>query len=365
MQVVARRSLAKMQLLLNDKAFKLETGLSGIDSELQFFEFERVVSGALQEDSRKDALSTMRMALLEAYTTRHEAGLYSQLKYMFAARIANHRFQQADIVNQIKLADLRFPAEWYIQARKMKRVIHLHIGPTNSGKTYHALKKLEEAKTGCYAGPLRLLAHEVYTRLNAKGKQCNLVTGDEIILDENGKQGLSSCTVEMVPFGEDLDVAVIDEIQMIGDRNRGWAWTQALLGLRAKELHLCGEVRTLPLIKQIAASLGEKLVVHNYERLSPLKVAKIGLGGKLDELQKGDCVVSFSRKILHNLKKEIQDTTGKEVAIVYGALPPEIRAQQANLFNDQNNDYDILVASDAIGMGLNLLVYIFLLACFR
>lgn len=236
----------------------------------------------------------------------------------------------------------------------MQRTIHLHVGPTNSGKTYHALKRLEQAESGVYAGPLRLLAHEVYTRLNAKGIPCDLVTGDERQLAEAENTRMSSCTVEMVPVNRPVDVAVIDEIQMIGNEERGWAWSQAVMGLQAKELHLCGEERTVPLIRELAAAMGDTLQVHHYQRLGPLKTMSSSLRGDLSNLKKGDCVVAFSKLQIHRLKKQIESQRRKPVAVVYGSLPPEVRAQQAALFNDPDSDYDILVASDAIGMGLNL-----------
>ena len=259
----------------------------------------------------------------------------------------------ADLKSQRALADLRHPAEWYPLARTLQRTIHLHVGPTNSGKTYQALKKLEQAEKGLYAGPLRLLAHEVYRRLNAKGNLCNLITGDErrIVSDT---ASMASCTVEMTSNTSEYDVAVIDEIQMIGHSERGWAWTGALLGLRAKELHLCGEETSVPLVQQLVASMGDKLQIHRYERLSPLKAMDTSLGGDVRRLRKGDCVVLFSRSMIHALRNEIRKKTGKKCAIVYGSLPAETRASQASLFNDPDNDFDLLVASDAIGMGLNL-----------
>ena len=278
----------------------------------------------------------------------------TQLKYSYHGLLASRQFSKVDIENQEQLADLRYPVEWYPATREVQRKIILHVGPTNSGKTYHALKRLEQADTGIYAGPLRLLAHEVYTRLNAKGKLCDLVTGDEKIMQSGDKAQMKSCTVEMVPLNTNVDVAVIDEIQMIGHKERGWAWTQALLGLKAKEVHLCGEERSVPLIRELAASMGEDIEIRTYERLSPLETMSTSLGHRLSDLRKGDCVVVFSRVGIHSMKKEIEVATQKRVALVYGSLPPEIRAQQARLFNDPNNDYDILVASDAIGMGLNL-----------
>ncbi|KIW39340.1 uncharacterized protein PV06_09118 [Exophiala oligosperma] len=254
------------------------------------------------------------------------------------------------------LTDLRYPTEWYTAARQIQRNVHLHIGPTNSGKTYNALKRLEEQNNGFYAGPLRLLAHEVYSRFKAKGAKCDLVTGDDIRRDEDSDVSLYASTVEMVEVSKKVDVAVIDEIQMIASPDRGWAWTRAFLGANAKEVHLCGEARALPLIRELCAATGDTLEVHEYRRLNPLKVMTKSLGGDLKNLRKGDCIVTFSVMNIHALKKQIELDTGRHCAIVYGSLPPETRAAQAALFNDPDNDYDYLVASDAIGMGLNLSV---------
>jgi ATP-dependent RNA helicase SUPV3L1/SUV3 len=273
------------------------------------------------------------------------------------------RVIQSDKETQIKIydpvaeyTDLRYPTEWYAAARSTQRQIHLHVGPTNSGKTYTALKRLEEAGNGYYCGPLRLLAHEVYARFQAKGIPCHLITGDDVRTDPSGDTKLRSSTVEMVDTNTRAEVAVIDEIQMIAHEQRGWAWTRAFLGSNAKEVHLCGETRVVPLVRELAASMGDTLHIHNYQRLSPLKVMSKSLRGNLKLLRKGDCVVSFSILGIHALKKEIERETGRRVAIVYGSLPPETRAKQAELFNDPDNDYDYLVASDAIGMGLNLAV---------
>jgi ATP-dependent RNA helicase SUPV3L1/SUV3 len=298
--------------------------------------------------------------LRQAFQKRGQRGLDARIKYAFYGRVTGARFTESDLENQKGLADLRYPTEWYPATRAMHRTIHMHVGPTNSGKTYQALQRLEQAECGAYAGPLRLLAHEVYTRMNAKGKNCTLVTGEERRVPEmdiaGGEKFLTSCTVEMMPLSTTLDVAVIDEIQMIGNAERGWAWTQALLGVRAHEVHLCGEERTVPLIKEICASVGDKLVIHKYQRLSPLKMADESLNGKIEDLRKGDCIVSFSVMGIHALRRQIERATGRKVATVYGSLPPETRAQQAKLFNDPDNDYDFLVASDAVGMGLNLAI---------
>lgn len=259
----------------------------------------------------------------------------------------------ARTTNLRKAADLRFPQEWYPATRQFQRTWYLHVGPTNSGKTYHALKRLMESGSGCYAGPLRLLAHEVYERMNADGIPCNLITGDDRKIHSDSAQ-LVSCTVEMVNLNKPMEVCVLDEIQMIGDMDRGWAWTQALMGVKAQEVHLCGEERTVELIRNLAATMGDKLVVRHYKRLGPLEVMPKSLNGDLHKLERGDCIVTFSRKDIFAIQREIETVTGKKCAVIYGSLPPETRSIQAKLFNDPDNDYEILVASDAVGMGLNL-----------
>lgn len=302
-----------------------------------------------------DEQTRLALNLEKAFGSRGIEAIDTMIKYAYYGHVATSKFSTADLRNQRNLADLRYPLEWYPKTRTLKRKIHLHVGPTNSGKTYHALKALEAANTGLYAGPLRLLAHEVYTRFNASGKRCQLVTGEERRMpDDDPKIDIVSCTVEMVDCSARMEVAVIDEIQMIGAEDRGWAWTQAFLGVQADELHLCGEERTVPLIKELAAMIGDSLEIHHYKRLSPLDMDARHLGGDLRSLRKGDCIVAFSVLGIHALRKSIEKQTNKKVAIVYGSLPPEVRAQQARLFNDPDNDYDYLVASDAVGMGLNL-----------
>ncbi|KAF2428952.1 P-loop containing nucleoside triphosphate hydrolase protein [Tothia fuscella] len=310
------------------------------------------------EKSSKD--KELAQSLQNVYLEKGELGIDEALKYAFYGHVVGGQFTETNLQDQREMADLRYPTEWFPGARQLPRKIHLHIGPTNSGKTYHALKRLEECKNGVYAGPLRLLAHEVYSRLNAKGIRCALITGEEQRLPEDwldeetrGSKAIS-CTVEMVPLTTKLDVAVIDEIQMLGNEDRGWAWTSALTGVLAKEVHVCGEERALGLVMQIAAAMGEEVTVHRYKRLTPLETERQSLNGDFKKLRKGDCIVTFSVMGIHSLRQEIEKMTGKKVAVVYGSLPPETRAQQARLFNDPDNDYDYLVASDAIGMGLNL-----------
>jgi ATP-dependent RNA helicase SUPV3L1/SUV3 len=183
------------------------------------------------------------------------------------------------------------------------------------------LQRLESAQSGIYCGPLRLLAHEIYDKMNTKGILCNLVTGEEKRI-VSPYAPLTSSTVEMAPLGRPMDVAVVDEIQLIADPFRGWAWTAALLGLAAKEVHLCGEESAVPLIQRICESLNEELVVNKYQRLTPYKVSNRSLEGDLSRITKGDCVVAFSRRDIFNYKNKIEATTGLKCAVAYGGLPP-------------------------------------------
>lgn len=290
--------------------------------------------------------------------------------------VKDHPHLFTDKVNSIFTAllestDYSHPAEWYPKTLALRRKVIMHVGPTNSGKTYNALRALAGARLGVYAGPLRLLAVEVFDRFNngtilpldadpnaAPGthkRVCNLVTGEEIrMVDEDA--GLTSCTVEMLSSLTRYDVAVIDEIQMLTDPERGGAWTSAVLGACAAELHLCGEASVVPLVQEMLKDTGDEVIVNHYERLTPLVPALSSLHGNLKAIQKGDCVVAFSRNRIFSLKKAIEEKTGMRCALAYGRLPPEVRSEQAELFNNPDSGYDVLVGSDAIGMGLNLCV---------
>ncbi|KAG5994322.1 hypothetical protein E4U43_003263 [Claviceps pusilla] len=351
--------LHRLQVVLNRLADSQHSGIGMSDDELSrqaslFMDaIDHAFSLAEQKITRRDK-NPLFWNLRDAFISQDIRGLTKELKYSFQSFLVRDKFSKELEESQKRLLDFRFPHEWFPATRTMQRTVHVHVGPTNSGKTYNALKALENSKSGVYAGPLRLLATEVYQRLLAKGRPCALITGEEVRMPEDSDQYFSSCTVEMVPLNTKFDVAVIDEIQMIADMERGNAWTTALLGVQAKEVHVCGEDRTVNLLKALCASIGDTCIVHRYERLSPLKTMDSAIRGDYSRLQKGDAIVAFSRMSLHLLKRSIEKQTGRRCAIIYGSLPPEVRVQQAALFNDPNNDYDFVVASDAIGMGLNL-----------
>ena len=158
-------------------------------------------------------------------------------KYKYSNFSSKNKLARLLVRHRVKAVDMNEPHLWYPQARYPRRII-CHVGPTNSGKTYNALKSLENSYSGLYCGPLRLLAWEVCEKLRGLGIKCNLITGQE---KENIDQATHiSCTIEMADLYKSYDCAVLDESQLIGDVYRGWAWTQALLGLQVKEIHLCG-----------------------------------------------------------------------------------------------------------------------------
>ncbi|GEQ66458.1 hypothetical protein JCM33374_g121 [Metschnikowia sp. JCM 33374] len=284
-----------------------------------------------------------------------EVALSDILTELYHQHILQCEILHAAIPNQVDMNwDISRPSDWYPGARKMKRKIIMHVGPTNSGKTYNSLQAFAKAKSGYYAGPLRLLAREIYEKFQSQNISCNLITGEEVIpsLDAFGNVAeLSSGTIEMIPLHKKMDICIVDEIQMIADPTRGSAWTNAVLGVQAKELHLCGEESAVKLIEKLLETTGEELEVKRYKRMGKLTMLPDSVD-KLTSLQKGDCLVAFSKRKILELKCQIENSTSLKVGVIYGALPPEIRSQESSKFN--SGEYDVLVASDAIGMGLNL-----------
>ena len=281
-----------------------------------------------------------------------DASAHDHLFIHFLAYVQEQYSQEIETHKALASAlDLCQPHTFYPVARSLKRKIIYHAGPTNSGKTFNALQALQGAESGVYAAPLRLLAVEVYDALNAGGTFCHLITGQE--RREVPGALHTACTVEMVSLTHRVDVAVLDEVQMIGDKHRGFAWSRALLGLPANEVHVCGDISALELVEWMAEQTGEEVEVCRYDRFTPLKTEGAGLDS-YTEVRPGDCVVAFSRRDIYAIKAEIEGTTPHRCCVVYGALPPEVRRRQARLFNDPNNGYTVMVASDAVGMGLNL-----------
>lgn len=239
------------------------------------------------------------------------------------------------------------PKNEYPGARCMDRKFFIHVGGTNTGKTYQGIQRLKEAKTGVYLAPLRLLALEIQETLLDSGVVCSMLTGEE----EDIRPGAThiSSTVEKLDVNRRYDVAVIDECQMIGDAQRGFAWTRAILGVQAEEIHLCVAPEGLKILKVVLKDLKEPYEVIEHERKVPLLWQNQSV--PLKRAQPGDAFVAFSkREVLH--MAEFLRQRGTPASVIYGDLPYSTRRQQMQRFLD--GETKLLVATDAIGMGLNL-----------
>jgi len=234
----------------------------------------------------------------------------------------------------------------YPLARSLNRKLKFFVGPTNSGKTYNAMKELKAANSGLYLAPLRLLALEGYEDLKSENIDVSLITGEEQIINEDSAHVCS--TIEMIDFNLDVDVAIIDEIQMLDDIDRGWAWVNAIIGCPAKTVIMTGSVNALDAVKKIADYLGEELEVVKHQRKTPLKV--LARHTALEYLESGTALIAFSRKDVLQLKQKLQKKY--KVSVIYGNLSPEVRRDEARRFREGISD--ILIATDAIAMGLNL-----------
>jgi len=234
----------------------------------------------------------------------------------------------------------------YPLARRLGRKITFHAGPTNSGKTYAAMQRLKKAESGYYLAPLRLLALEGYEDLKSSGIHASLITGEEEILDEESTH--ISSTIEMLNPEVEVDLCVIDEIQMLADRDRGWAWANALIGAPAKEVILTGSENALEAVRELCDYLGEELEVVHFERMNPLEVMEHPVSVK--KIRPNTAIVAFSRKEVLALKQHL--SSRYSVSVVYGNLSPEVRREEARRFRE--GESQILVATDAIAMGLNL-----------
>ena len=236
----------------------------------------------------------------------------------------------------------------YPLARQMRRRFILHLGPTNSGKTYEGVERLRGARNGIYLGPLRLLAAEQFETLNLNDTPCSLVTGEEQIRIPGSR--VQSSTVEMADLKTRYDVAVIDECQMIADRDRGGAWTAAILGLCAEEIHACASPDAEGLLTRIILECGDELEIVRHRRMTPLVAEKEGFQFPAS-VRRGDALIVFSKARVHAVAAELK-RKGWRVSLVYGALPPDVRRDQAQRF--QEGDTDVVVSTDAIAMGMNL-----------
>ena len=258
------------------------------------------------------------------------------------------KFRRYKVRNRIlELVPVR-PEMEFAEVRELRRHFIFHIGPTNSGKTFQALERLKEAACGVYLGPLRLLALEVYERMNEMGVPCTMRTGQECIEEENSR--VTASTIEMADFDENYDIAVIDEAQLVADTDRGHSWTKAVLGLRAEEIHICMSPAAEQVICHLVGLCGDDYEVRRYERKTEL-ICEDRPFVFPDDVREGDALIAFSKKSVLDVAGRLEEA-GVSSSVIYGSLPPEIRRRQTRLFN--RGKTKVAVATDAIGMGLNL-----------
>ena len=272
------------------------------------------------------------------YNTLLNSGIMTVLTKQHIPKLIGEAFEEAFPEN---------PKDEYMATRRMKRKVYVHLGDTNTGKTYNAVERLKTAKKGVYLSPLRILALENYEKLNNEGIVCDLMTGEEEIIKENSTH--ISCTIEKVNLKQNYDIAVIDEIQMINDSQRGIAWTRALLGLRCSEIHICGAMNAKELLIKILEDCEDDYEIKEYYRNIPLEVETKNFS--YNDVQEGDAIVVFSKKRVLEIAQEYSNKNIK-TSIIYGDLPPEVRKMQYEQFINKENK--VLVTTDAIGMGVNL-----------
>ena len=226
-----------------------------------------------------------------------------------------------------------------------RRRVTAVLGPTNTGKTHLAIERMMGHETGMIGLPLRLLAREVYDRVvKVKGSRAvALITGEEKVLPASARYFI--CTVEAMPLEREVDFLAIDEIQLAADRERGHTFTDRLLRAR-------GHSETMVLGSETARSLIQKLLPDTHFINRP-RFSELSWTGskKITRLPRRSAIVAFSADQVYAIAELIRRQRGG-AAVVMGALSPRTRNAQVALY--QSGDVDFLVATDAIGMGLNM-----------
>jgi ATP-dependent RNA helicase SUPV3L1/SUV3 len=265
-------------------------------------------------------------------------------------RVEQRRARKHDTTRRQRQRDFSLFKEYFPLARALERRFVFFCGPTNSGKTFHALNALCQHNSGVYLAPLRLLALEGQEEIERRGKLCSLQTGDE--RDIKPDAVFRAQTIESLNYEQEVEAVLIDEVQMLVDEQRGEHWVSALIGAPASTIYLAGSPEALAYVQQICDYVGGTLEVHTMERLTPLHVdaRKRTLPEALAPRGQKAFIV-FSRQAVFDLKDAVE-TQGQQAAVIYGSLGPAVRRKEAERF--RNGECSVLIATDAIGMGLNL-----------
>lgn len=351
--------LTEITPILFTTTLDLDTSLSVIDAAAK--EIERLIqyySSAFERSAEKlkNELSTHDLLHNEISVSDYYC---SKLPSQISGKMFETSLRQAEeetrnhyaLLGSMKDLLLKFGRHWilsrYTHARAMQREIIIFAGPTNSGKTYRAFEEAYKGQTITYLAPLRLLAMEGYDRFLKDGKSAYLLTGEERIGSKDAPCVAS--TIEMCNIHRRYDCAIIDEAQMLTDPERGAAWTAALLGVVANKVILTCPESAVPLLKKLFALTQEPVTVITLERKAPLTIRDTPY--TLNDITPQSAVIAFSRKAILAYK-ELFESRKMTCAVIYGALSPEVRREQSARFS--SGDAQILIATDAVSMGLNL-----------
>ncbi len=219
------------------------------------------------------------------------------------------------------------------------------LGPTNTGKTHLAIEKMLEYNSGIFGLPLRLLAREVFDKCVIKvgAEKVALITGEEKVIPNSAQYFI--CTVEAMPKNKAVDFIAVDEIQMCGDRERGHIFTDRLLNFR-------GEVLTMFLGSQIMKNIISETIPET-QFIEQQRFSKLSYNGhkKISRLDRKSALIAFSVEEVYAIAELVRRQKGG-AAVIMGSLSPKTRNSQVEVY--QSGDVDYLVATDAIGMGLNM-----------
>lgn len=296
-------------------------------------------------------LEAMKPEEQDLVTVKLLEGLRTDMPYEICKRTLkdlSRSYLEMDVRKQIISMVPANPELEFPEALKMQRKFILHVGPTNCGKTFHALERLKTAENGVYLGPLRLLALEVYEKMKEAQIPCTMLTGEECIAEQDSR--IISSTIEMLDIDQRYDIAVIDEAQMIASPDRGHSWTRAILGVQASEIHVCLSPSALKVVLHLIELTGDTCEINHYERKTALVCEETPFSFP-EDVKEGDALILFTKRAVLDLAGRLEKE-GMKASVIYGSLPPEIRRRQIHQFAEKENR--VVVSTDAIGMGLNL-----------
>jgi ATP-dependent RNA helicase SUPV3L1/SUV3 len=330
---------------------ELQEHIAFLQSEESFLNEDRENTKKILMDSSKLVWEDYKKSKNIPYSFEDIIDSKRNLKfYLSEGIIATYtiRFVPRILGDSIKRVFPKNPKDEFTEARKLKRHFVIHEGGTNSGKTYQSIQRLMGAGSGLYLAPLRLLALEIFDKLNSNHVPCHLKTGEEEIIINDARH--TSSTVEKADLEGEYEVVVIDEAQMIADSQRGAAWTRAILGVKAKEIHLCCALYATQILKTIIEDCEDSVEIIRHERDTELIVEEDTFNFPAS-VREGDALIVFSRRSVLTIAAALEEKN-MTCSLIYGSLPPETRRMQFEKFLNKNTG--ILVSTDAIGMGVNL-----------